>query len=577
MRKLSWTLLALVAVPLQAQDVERWDLGRPRVAVRFNAGLLRDIGVTLTPSGRPSRDGYLAHELGAEGRMTAVAPGSMFRTVGAGEVRLTSGPALVWKGGSVSLAGAIVRPGAEPASFTITAADGSPIFFADHQHHAVDRKAGLLRVFNLDVRLAPALADRLGESRHAGLTVGVLEMEMTAGIPRGSVERPLGGCTTPNWGAPNNDVGLIAMTQVQQMARGGGIVAVAPSAVLKNVGQTDVPWWGKFSSPQPPYGNDQHPFLVWNMYRVANGALQQIGASGLKHAFLTLNTNCGCPSGNILWVNCEDTYSASTNNDSGSLSPRGEVTSRTGVWQRCGSIFDTNCDGIQNSAPGFTGPADPRRLTALETDLQTAGATYYFESWYVVRDDDNIFNGMGWRQVAPSFGGTSWTFGLLTTLAGGPAIDAWVNPASPGPGADSQRIRVPDGQLTLAVRATDVGSGRWRYDYALMNHDFDRRIRSFSVPLPMNAVVTNTTFHDVDRDAATDWVASVVPGDSISWRVPQNPAARLRAPLDWGLLDSFSFEVNQAPSAVQGVMATLGIAEAPGGSLNVAILGPAVP
>ena len=60
MRKLSWMLLALIAVPLQAQeaarDVEHWALSGPRVAVRFNAGLLQDMGVRMTPAGSDQRD-----------------------------------------------------------------------------------------------------------------------------------------------------------------------------------------------------------------------------------------------------------------------------------------------------------------------------------------------------------------------------------------------------------------------------------------------------------------------------------------------------------------------------------------
>ncbi|HET8648332.1 MAG TPA: hypothetical protein VFO85_22735, partial [Vicinamibacteria bacterium] len=394
-----------------------------------------------------------------------------------------------------------------------------------------------MRLFNLDLRLAPALAARLGQPLHAGLTVGQLEIDLAAALPAGAVEQRAGGCVTPNWGDPHNDVALIAVSQIQQVARGNGVVAISPSAVLKNVGVTDVPWRGKFSPPGPPYDNDQHPYLVWNMYRVANGALEQLGASGLKHAFLTLNTNCGCPSGNILWVNCEDTYGVGTNDSSGNVGPRKEISAFTGIWNRCGSIFDTNCDGLPNSAPPFSGPDDRRRLGVMETDLQTPGAQYYFESWYVVRDDTNIFNTMGYRQVSPAFSGTAWTFGLLTALIPGPVIDAWVNPANPGPLADSQRVVTEAGQLTLAVRATDLGGGRWRYNYALMNHDYDRKVRSFAIPLPEGAVVTNTGFHDGDRNANTDWTATVNPGVEIVWQGPTTVAGRLGALLDWGMLN----------------------------------------
>jgi hypothetical protein len=573
MRKPVLGLLAFSAAPLFAQPAQRWELTQPRMSVRFNVGLLRDAGLRLTgPPGRPSRDGYVDYGLGVSGHMVADAPGSIFRTVATGELRLTAAPGLAWRGGSAALLDARVAPGVEPDTFVITGTDGTPLFFADHQHHAVDRQARRLRLFNLDLRLSSWLAERAGEPRHTGLSVGVLEIEMAAGIPQGAVEIAAGGCTSPDWGAPDNDVGLIFMTQVQQVARGGGMVAISPSAVLKNVGITDVPWRGKFSFPGPPYNNDQHPYLVWNMYRLSGTEFQQIGASGLKHAFLTLNTNCGCPAGNILWVDCEDTYGVSTNNDSTTLSPRKEIVAHTGEWKRCGSIFDPNCDGVQDGVPPFNGAGDTRRLVVDEAELQAAGARYFFESWYVVRDDTNIYNGMGWREVTPVFNGTSWTFTLLTGLVPGPAIDAFVpntTPPNPGPNADSQRITTNEGHLTLAVRATDVGGGRWRYDYALMNHDFDRRIRAFTVPLPAGAVVSNATFHDGDRDTSTSWAATVSPGGGITFAPV---SGREKAPLDWGMLDNFGFEVNAAPA--NGIVVQLGIAEAPRGTIRVSLLGP---
>lgn len=573
MRKLVWTLLALVvAVPLHAQ--ERWELSAARVSVRFNAGLVRDLGITLAPAARLDQDGYAVYEVAAEGRMVAVAPGSIFRTVDMGELQLAGGPRLTWKGDAASLSGARLQPGAEPNTFRITGADGSPLFVADHEHSTVDRNARSLRLYNLDLRLTPELAARLGESRHEGLSVGTLEIRAAASIPKGSVEQPLGACVTPEWGNPDNDVSLINMSQVQQVAVGGGVVAVAPSAVLRNVGVTDVPWQVMFSAPAPPYNTDQHPYLIWNMYRVSNGRFEHIGASGLKHAFVTVNSNCSCPGGSILWVGCEDTYGVGTNNSTGSLGPRGEISAHTGVWQRCRSIFDPNCDGLRDNPPGFSGPADRRRLTVLETDLQTPGAQYYFDSWYVVRDDVNIFNTMAYRTVTPTLSGTNWIFTPFGTQSLGAVLDSWVNPANPGPNADNKRFNSADGRLTLAVRATNLGAGRWRYDYALMNHDYDNGITSFSLPLPAGAVVTNTFFHDVDRDASTDWVPVITPGARIRWEPPTNPRTPYQYFQDWGTLNSFSFEVNAAPTAAGGSTVSLGVADGPARTITMSILAP---
>jgi hypothetical protein len=580
MGRLIFALIALAAtVPARAQDLERWDLTSPRVVVRLNAGLMRDLGIRVSPALRPDRDGYVAHAMRADGRLVALSPNTNLRT-DIGELTLAGGPRLSFRGGAVTLRGARVLPGAEPNSFRIVADDGTPLFFADHQHFVLDRKARQVRLFNMDLRLSAEMAARLGEPRHDGLAVGVLEITLRASIPEGPAPEPLGACVNPEWGNPHNDVMLLNMSQVSQVALGGGVVAIAPSATLKNAGVTDVPWQVKFSPPAPPYNTDQHPYLVWNLYRLSNGRFEQLGASGLKHAFLSTNSNCGCSgaSGSVLWVGnggCEDTYGVSTNNSTGSLGPRGEITAHTGVWQRCGSIFDPDCNGAQDPAPPFSGPSDPRRLTVPEADLTTAGAQYFFESWYVVRDDVDIFNTMAWRTITPTFNGTSWSFGPFGAQSSGPAIDAWVNPSNPGPDADTRRVDSGQGELTVAVRATDVGGGRWRYEYAVMNHDFDAMVGSFAVPLPAGTTVTNATFHDVDRNPATDWVAKIAPGDNITWHAPASVLTPLAYGQDWGLLYNFGFEVDAAPSGPQARTVTVGGVDGrPRPVLQVGILGP---
>jgi hypothetical protein len=570
-------LLALATVPLHAQDAEQWELANPRVEVRLNVGLLDGLGVRIEPVERMDGSGYASYALAADGRLVASAPRSIFRTVVGGELRLSGGPVLRSKGAALTFEGATIRPGAEPSTYEIHDADGSPLFVADHQHVTIDRAARTARLFNLGLRLTGDLASRLGHPLMANVGVGVLEINAAAGIPAGAVETPDGACTTPSWGNPHNDVGLVDANGLQQFANAGGIFAAAPNATLKNVGTTDVPWQEMFSPPAPPYGADQHPFLVWNMYRILDGRLEQIGASGVKHAFLTINSGCPCPSGSILWAvgpgqGCEDTYDSGTNNSTFSLGPRTEVTAHTGIWQRCGSIFDPDCNGVMNIPPGFSGASDPRRMTVAAADVTNVsrGTHFYFDAWYVVRDDVNIFNTMAYQRINPTLSLGNWSFTAVGGQVQGAVVDAWVNPTAPGPNADNKRINTGEGWITVGVRARSVGAS-WRYDYAVMNHDFDRRIKSFTAPA--GAGVAEARFHDVDRNGATDWVAS--PGvDTITWTAPTGVAT---APQDWGLLYTFSFVTNAAPTAVGGATIRLGIEEAPGGELTVGILGPAVP
>ena len=560
-------LLPLLAAP-PASDDAPWALSQVEARLSWNGGLLRGLGLSLSHASAPDAEGRLRVDLQGAGSLAASAPRGVFGTILSGEVAFAEAPDLFWSGGRLSLAGARLRGGPREKTLEILGKDGAPLFTADHMHVNVDRQAGRVRLYNLDLRLSPDLARRLGESRRAGLAVASLEVRAAALIPKSSVERLEGACSNPNFGP--SDVALVDLSSVTQTAREPGVrVAITPSASLMNVGTTDVPWHAKFSGSFPPYNNDQHPFLSWNMYRVANGVFEQIGASALKHAFFTVNSGCGCPGGDILWVGCGDTYGVGTNEDRFNLGPRSEVTAHTGVWQRCGSIFDPNCDGIED-VPPIVDEFD-RRMTVAESDLQTPAATYYVDGWYVVRDDVDIFNTMGWIEVQPVLSGGTWIFQQLTSMVHGAVVDDWVDPGSPGPNADSRLLDTGEGKLEVAVRATDLGGGQWAYAYVISNLEFDRRIGSFEVPLPGGTSVSNVKFHDGDNDPATDWAATVVPGDHIAWQTPTDPAAQ-----DWGRVFTFQFQTDAAPVAGSPVTVSLGIQEPPAGSLTTPILGPSL-
>jgi hypothetical protein len=357
-------------------------------------------------------------------------------------------------------------------------------------------------------------------------------------------------------------------------------VAGDPRGTSTALYAADIPWYSKFTGNFPPYNNDQHPYLIWNLYRLnTDGSIDQIGRSGVKHAFLTLNTACLDDPGDshILGRGCSDVYAVSNNDSSNALGPRSEIIAATNQWGRCGSIYDTNCDGIANASGN--GVYD-QRLVVRESQFSGAaqtGATYLFESWYLAREDVNILNSMGTKR-ATFTRTTVWSVGGNDQYRLGPAIDRWVDPAAPGPNAATVQVATAEGHVKVAVKATDLGGGRWRYDYAAMNLDFARartegaepnlRVTSnlgfdnFSVPVG-SATVTDLVFSDGDLDAQNDWVGSIRDG-----RVYWTSASRGNA-LNWGTLFRFSFIVNQAPvpSAVTLHIAadnTREVLEAPG-------------
>jgi len=505
-----------------------------------------------------------------------------FRGFEGGPLRFRGGFHLRGPAGDFDLSSLVLRPGANATTLELIDATGEALLATADAQYELDARRGLLRYLNSDLRILPALARRLGDERYAGVTVGVLALDVTLRIGSVPPSPPVTNVPPPcgDWSG-NVDVGLTNMSSIGQAGiatvNGRSVVVVLPSADLKNVGTANVPWYSKFTNLSTPPWFDQHTFLVWQMSRVNGGVLEPIGRSDLKHAFLTINSGCdagACTDSHVLGSGCSDVYGTSTNNSVGSLAPRAEITASTGIWSHCGGIpthFDTNGDCVQD----FSGSGEnsfTHGLKAAETDLQVAGSTYYVEAFYIVRNDINIFNSMGYRQVAPAKIGSTWTFPTVRSYSQGPAINAWVNPTTPGAGNDNRLLDTGEGKVQLAVRVFPVtgNPGTWRYAYALQNHDFDRRIKSFFIPFSTAGLtVTNLVYADGDGFAVNDWTASVG-ASGVTFTAPA--ATTPPAELDYATLVSFRFDVNKDSTVAQS---TLGVVEAgPTSTLQIQTLGP---
>jgi hypothetical protein len=180
---------------------------------------------------------------------------------------------------------------------------------------------------------------------------------------------------------------------------------------------------------------------------------------------------------------------------------------------------------------------DVHGMKVSPTALLVAGARYFLEAFYVVRDDVAILNSMGRREVVPT-PGSPWTFAFAGPFRQGPAIDEWVGRGVSTPGMDHRLIDTGTGRLQVGVRVTELDGGRRRFAFAVQNHDFDRKVASFRVPFD-TAGVSNLAFVDGDASAANDWTA-VVDAAGITWTAPAG------AELDWGTLFAFRYESGQA-------------------------------
>ena len=535
------------------------------------------------------------------------------RAFDGGGLQHAGGLLLDFPGGTADLRAFTLRPNARaPFALDIVGGDGRTWFTLDRGHYQLEddgtgRAHGTFALRYMNLHLSAYFARRLGRADFAGLAVGgadtlspldaadataVVDAACSAPWPgqagAGADVRMVLPASDAETGAPDaihfqrcglpdgNGSWLVATCTATSTDRG---VVFAPDTSLVNAGTTTVSWHRMFSAPAPPYGNDQHPFLVWNLYRIdADGALHQLAASGAKHAFNTINKTCNCADHANSYPTCEDSYSEYSNDidaitQPNYLGPRSEIIPARGVFGRCLSVFDKNCDGALDADAGAD-DAFQYRTVVRESEITPSlqpGARYFFEYWYVVRDQTDIYDAMGFRplafsKVAGSGGAYLWNAAPLTlqnnaSFANGAVIDYWVDPASPPSGALNRELVTSDGRARVAVRSTPLGGAWYRYDYAVMNFDFARAVidaahaaepdlhvlsadgfSAFVLPLGAGATVRDVVFNDADGDASNDWAFSS-DANGLRWQAPAGH------PLNWGTLYRFSFSADRAPLA----------------------------
>ena len=588
------------AAPAAVEKAQTWSVAGGTVSMRWNRELASDIGLVLGAASkrqaRLSADDHEIFELRREGGLEFDVRNGNLRGFLGGSLQAHGGYVVDTAAGRIDLTDFRLVPRRGSAVLLdVVSSDGKAWFYVDRLMYELVQNKQRLSVRTMDVIITEELARRLGQPEIAGWTIG--ELGMTANVLRqGADPGQLAGSTkwhglpVPGQPGATYQADLFMKSFFMQYMRcagctgvgGNGSVVFAPSSTLRNNANNgslqatvagdplgtstalyaaDIPWYEKFTGPFAPYANDQHPYLIWNMYRVnANGSIDQIGRSGVKHAFLTLNTSCLDDPGDshILGRGCEDVYSTSNNDSNNSLGPRSEIIPSTNQWGRCGSIYDTNCDGAVNSSGN--GSYD-QRLVVNESQFSGAGqtgATYLFESWYLARQDINIYNSMGTVQAGFTRNATTWSVTGNNAYKLGPAIDRWVDPSNPGANARNVEVVTPEGRLKVAVKATSLGGGLWRYDYAVMNLDFARpwtegaepnlRVNralgfdNFGVPVG-SATVTDLVFSDGDLVSSNNWTPVIRDGRLTWWSSSRTNA------LNWGTLFRFSFTINQAPVA----------------------------
>ncbi|MCH8476481.1 MAG: PQQ-dependent sugar dehydrogenase [Wenzhouxiangella sp.] len=587
-------LLSLLAVggrvhaELDANQI--WTASGGEVRLELRADYLPDFGLEVIYQGQPvSQVLSVARGFSSVDHLVIEAPFGNFEGMRSGHMRLDTGWGLRHRASEVRLDELTLMPGihinGHPSLEAFDVA-GRHLLTFHHMHIGAEHDRELLTLHNTGISATPALADLLDLPALAGLGLGMAWFDLPLSVPAGADLSGRGpGCEDrPKWPQDRNEID-VAMCALYGVAYQGqdpstGRIKLAPDATLKNVSMGDVPWIQKFGSlgggfSYPYSPPDQHPYLGWSMYRLSDGRIEQLGVSGAKHAFLTLHWTCSinCGNMNVLWPGCEDVYWAGTNDSNFNQGPRSDIQASEGLFESTCSFFDPNCTGSQTQ----NSTSFQNRLMVDPGQLQTAGADYFLDSWYVVQYDVDIWNSMGYRRINPNPVSNGWSFGPLGTFTQGRVLDQWVNPANPGPNADPVSIVVPSatpslrypfnmpqGHINVAMRVSETGNG-YRYRYAVQNYDFDRGVEAFRVPFPDDAELFSAQFVGVDSEPGDDWTVTVADG-YLNFEAPANN------PLSWFKLFTLEFETDRPPAATEITLDLGGDAVVP--AWTEAMLGP---
>lgn len=402
----------------------------------------------------------------------------------------------------------------------------------------------------------PAYAETLGMPEHAGRVLGTAdlvvppELDPTSGTKGGDCEAEFGEAV---------DVALTDLDDIGPVAWDEDVVSLAPSAVLENVGTTAIRWYWAIS----PHGFNgtligQHPYLSMHLYRLDANGLQQIGLSDLKHAWNTINFNCPCDGGQIMYPGCADVYGVANNSNQFYFGPREELTAHRGFYNSFNSHFDaTPVDNIRDHHDELEEHGRHDHLLSVPTaELFTPGARYFVEAWYVVQRDTNIWNSIAHREIRPTFepANNLWSFPYIGPFRQGPAIRVLEDE-----GATLETVETEKGAMLLASEAFPTANGN-RYRYTIMNMDFDQKVARLSLPAVRGAI-RDVTFIDSDANVANDW----------RWQGGSTFGGG--AGLDWGCLLSVAFTSDSFALSGKAVVDPAESGAVP----SLTVTGPAVP
>jgi hypothetical protein len=391
----------------------------------------------------------------------------------------------------------------------------------------------------------------------------------------------------------------------------GAITAYSVGTTSSNSGDYPVMWVDS-GAYAPDYDTTQHPVISQNMYRLksygAYSRFENLGQSWLKHGFVSTNSGASClpsnvwrPStlayqnigGDALGVNCTDTYGGSLNGGQGSLGPKYAVNATLGT-----SLF------IRGTGTGETNTRERLQVPTADVASQPAGTRFFVDAYYVAADDSqfvrpgqtvafNALNNASWREITPASINSSPAFANATQV-NNPGIFAWraADPAvtlvtadhddTPNPGTGwKDGVGNPSfpnttirSRFWVAAKATPLGGGLYRYEYAVYNHNSDRSAQAVSFPMPVGATVSDLTFHAPQWHSGEPYSnaawTTTRSGTALTFRSESFATNQNANALRWACLYNFGFTANVAPATGAAEITLFKPNAAPGAPASIA-------
>ncbi|MCP3915545.1 MAG: PKD domain-containing protein [bacterium] len=338
-----------------------------------------------------------------------------------------------------------------------------------------------------------------------------------------------------------------------------GIAAYSVATTSCNVGNVQIDWMDPWDMP----------VIAQNMFRIVDGHIEQLGYSFLKDSFCAVSEpSCGSCSStpcDTLGVGCADTYWAGLNDGQSGWAKWG-VDANRGEW--------------------FSIPPGPSqdngtirgRLQVQTSKLGTSGAVYLVEGQYISGHDQQAGlgqNNQSWRYVNTNSVSNPSNVGGMNMYE--PGIFAWQDTHSD---VRLEEANILDeggsgihGFMWVGSRATDLGNGTYRYDYAVQNLTSERSVGSFRVDSTSSmGTVTDEQYFGIDHHSGSPysdaaWSESQN-ASSITWATQTFSQNENANAIRWGNLHAFSF-VSSAPPQQNGTV-TVGIFE-PGSPTDLTI------